>query len=151
MTTPGDPVPLADVGTSSSTRRFPFRFSGVPGVACRGFLVTPGTAWVLVSLHEVEARFGPWRVATTLDNVASAEVSGPYRWPAVAGPARLSASDHGLTFASSADGGTCLTFHEPLPPVQPLPRWTHPGLTVTVDDPAGLVALVRERAGLTGP
>ena len=30
---------------------------------------------------------GPWRVATTLDNVASAEESGPYRWPAVAGPA----------------------------------------------------------------
>lgn len=151
MATPGEPVPLPDAGVSSATRRFPFRFSGVSGLACRAFLVTPASAWATVSLHELEVRFGPWRVATPLDNVASAEESGPYRWPRVAGPARLSARDHGLTFATTAEAGVCLTFHEPIPAAQPVPRWTHPGLTVTVEDPSGFVALLRQRIGPDGP
>jgi len=128
--------------------RFPFEFSGIPGRACRAFLVTPTSASVAVSDHEIEARFGPWRVATPIDNVADVSVTGPYQWWFVAGPAHLSRTDHGLTFATNDLAGVCLRFHEPLAPAFPLPRWRHPGLTVTVADVEGFAALVRERAGL---
>ncbi|HEX2577826.1 MAG TPA: hypothetical protein VHK88_15855 [Aquihabitans sp.] len=151
MTTPGEPVPQAEAGTSSSTRCFPFRFAGVPGIACRPFGVTRSNASVTVSVHEVEARFGPWRVTTPLANVAEVTTTGPYHWWFVAGPAHLSRTDHGLTFATNDRAGACLRFHEPVPPAFPWPRWEHPGLTVTVDDVAGLAALVRERIQPTAP
>lgn len=134
----------------TATERFDFAFSGVPGLACRAFLVRPSTAWATVSLDQVEARFGPWKVTTALDNVAEVCVTGPYRAPFVAGPARLSLTDHGLTFASNDVAGVCLRFHEPVPPAYLFPHWHHPGLTVTVADIAGFVDLVRQRAGLGG-
>lgn len=151
MTTPGEPVPQSEAGTSTSTRRFAFAFAGVAGVACRPFLVTPANAWVTVSTHEVEARFGPWQVCTPLSNVADVEASGPYRWPLVAGPAHLSRTDHGVTFATNASAGACLRFHDPVASVYPLPRWRHPGLTVTVADVDGFVALLRDRTGAGRP
>ncbi len=149
MTTPGEAVPSAEGATSSSTRRFPFAFAGPTGLACRGFLVTPASASVTVSVHELAVRFGPWQVLTPLDNVSSVSASGPYRWPLVAGPPRVSRTDHGITFATNATAGVCLRFHRALAPVLPFPRWCHPGLTVTVADVDGLVALVAERLDRT--
>jgi hypothetical protein len=156
MSTPGEPVPSAELGTSTSTRRFPFAFDGPAGLLCRPFLVTPGDAAVTVSVHQVEARFGPWRVLTPIDNLATVTATGPYRWQLVAGPPRLSRTDHGITFATNATAGVCLTFHQPVAPVLPFPRWRHPGLTVTVADVDGLVALLEQRlavnrAGGHGP
>ncbi|CAN5870096.1 hypothetical protein BH23ACT2_BH23ACT2_11900 [soil metagenome] len=66
----------------------------------------------------------------------------------MAGPAHLSRTDHGVTFATNDQRGVCLRFHEPVPPVYPLPRWSHPGLTVTVAEVDRFVELVRHRAGI---
>lgn len=137
-----------DAADQGTVQRFPFAFSGVPGLACRPFMVNPATAWAAVSDSDVEARFGRWHVTTPLDNVAEVCVTGPYRWPFVAGSARLSFSDHGLTFATNDRAGVCLRFRQPIPPVYPVPRWHHPGLTVTVADIEGFADLVRARVGL---
>ncbi len=117
-------------------------------MACRPFGVTPGRARVDVGPDSLDARYGPWRVRTLLANVAEVSVAGPFQWWFVAGPAHLSRTDHGVTFATNDQQGVCLLFHEPVDPVYPFPRWSHPGLTVTPTDVDGFVALVRERSGL---
>jgi hypothetical protein len=117
-------------------------------MACRPFGVTPDRARVDVGFDSFDARYGLWRVRTRLANVADVSVTGPFQWWFVAGPAHLSRTDHGITFATTDDRGACLRFHEPVAPVYPFPRWAHPGLTVTPVDVDGFVALVRERAGL---
>jgi hypothetical protein len=87
------------------------------------------------------ARFGRWRVDTPLGNVASAELTGPYRpWMKVIGP-HLSLADRGLTFGTNTDAGVCLRFHRPVAGLDPLGVIRHPGLTLTIEDPAGLAAL----------
>lgn len=95
------------------------------------------------------ARFGPWVVDTPLANVASAEVTGPYTWFKVAGPAHLSLEDRGLTFATTDRRGACLSFHEPVGGIDPWGRIRHPGLTVTVAEPQRLVDLLSSGAGRT--
>jgi hypothetical protein len=83
------------------------------------------------------ATFGWLRVATRLDNVAGAHVTGGYRWWTAAG-ARLSFVDDGLTFGTNADRGVCVHFHDRVP--SRLRRSGHSALTVTVADPDGLAA-----------
>jgi len=112
------------------------------------FGVVPSRAWVDVRDGELRARFGPWRITTPVSNVASAERTGPYSWWKVIGPARMSMADRGLTFATTAAGGVCLRFHEPVPGVEPTGRIRHPGLTVTVADPDRLLDELRT-AGVT--
>ncbi len=68
--------------------------------------------------------------------------TGDYSWPKVIGPAHLSLRDGGLTFASNPDAGVCISFHEPIPGIEPLGLLRHPSLTVTVADVAGLVELL---------
>ena len=43
-------------------------------------------------------------------------------------------TDRGLTFASNGDRGVCITFHSPVPGIDPFGRIRHPGLTLTVLD-----------------
>lgn len=81
-----------------------------------------------------EARYGPWTVATPLTNLDGAERTGPYGLLRTAGPAHLSFSDRGLTFASNGDAGACVRFREPVPGIDPAGRIRHPALTVTVAD-----------------
>ena len=111
-------------------------------MAALPFGVTERSALVTVTSSEVVATYGPWRLATSRDNVSQASLTGPYRFVTTAGPARLSFADHGLTFASNGDAGVCLRFHEPVGGIDPLHRIRHPGLTVTVADCAGLAALL---------
>ena len=91
------------------------------------------------------ARYGPWTVDTSLDNVTAAEISGPYAIPKTIGPAHLSFADHGLTFASNPHQGVCISFREPVTGLTPSKRMRHPGLTVTVADCAGLVRALNAR------
>jgi hypothetical protein len=77
------------------------------------------------------AQFGPVRVQTSLDNIAAAELTGPYRWYTAIG-IRESWVDHGLTFGSTTAGGVCIRFHAPVRGLGLGAR--HPGLTVTVQD-----------------
>ena len=97
---------------------------------------------VTVEGDEVQATFGFLSVTTTIENIAVAEATGPYRWWRAVGP-HLSLADRGLTFGTTDRGGVCLGFTTPVHRV--IGPWDHPGLTVTVADPARLVELVGAR------
>lgn len=128
-------APLDD----TPVRVYPFRFGPGFRLAALPFGVGPDNARVEVTGTHLVARFGPWRVTTSIGNIVRAEVTGPYALPKVLGPAHLSFRDRGLTFATNRDRGVCLGFVEP---VRGLDRWgwvRHPGLTVTVADPDALV------------
>jgi hypothetical protein len=96
----------------------------------------------------VRARFGRLRLDVPVDRVASAEVTGPYRWWKAVGP-RLSARDTGVTFGTAGGYGVCMRFTEPVGPVFGPRR--HAGLSVTVEDPEGLVAAVAAARADAGP
>lgn len=85
------------------------------------------------------ARFGRWHVRTPILNVAGAEPTGPYAFLKTAGPARLSITDRGLTFATNGDRGVCVSFHSPVKGIDRTGRIRHPELTVTVLDVDGLL------------
>jgi hypothetical protein len=131
-----------------SARTFAFRFTTPYRLLALPFGVTPATARVVVDDVNLEARFGPWLVRTVLTNVASVEATGPYSLPKTAGPAHLSLADRGLTFATNPDAGACMRFRTPVPGMEPTGRLLHPGLTVTVEDVDGLIALLRTHTGL---
>ena len=128
-------------------RRFSFAFEPNYRRVDRAFGVTPASAWVELTDDTFHARFGPWRVRTDLANVAAARVTGPYSVPKTLGPAHLSFRDRGLTFATTSRQGVCVEFHRPVTGIDPLGLIRHPGLTVTVAEPA---ALVDELAPLFG-
>jgi len=71
--------------------------------------------------------------------VASVAITGPYQLLKVAGPARLSVRDRGITLATNAHQGVCIGFHEPVRAIDPVGAIRHPAVTVTVHDVAGLV------------
>lgn len=99
-----------------------------------------------VRVHDdgtLEARYGRFTVTTTIDNVAAADNTGPYN-PLKAVGLRLSAVDSGLTMGTTSRVGVCLLFHEKVRRVIG-PR-DHRGLTVTVEDPEGLIAAVTSPA-----
>jgi hypothetical protein len=121
---------------------FPFHFVTAYRLVGLVFGVTPRSAYVKVEDDLLVARFGPWLVRTPVANVAGTEVTGPYRMMTTIGPAHLSPADRGLTFATNPDAGVCLRFRKPVAGIDPWGRIRHPGLTVTVTDPAGLAALL---------
>lgn len=119
---------------------FRFRFDPAYRAAGLPFGVLPATTLVTVENGELRARFGPWRVRTPVRNVAGTEVTGPYSFIKTAGPAHLSFTDRGVTFATNGERGLCIRFHEPVRAMDPTGRLRHPGLTVTVADVDGLAA-----------
>lgn len=135
----GPPPPSAPLSTPPV---FPFAFDPRfrPLLALLG--VTPERSRVTVGGGRLVARFGPFVVDTPLANVADARITGPFRWFKAIGP-RLSLADRGVTFGSNADRGACVTFVEPVRALDATGRLRHPGLTVTVVDPEGLVAALR--------
>jgi hypothetical protein len=128
-----------------SARRFAFLHDPRFAVPLRALGVTCETAWVELDGKTLRVRFGRLGLSTPLANVAGAEVTGPYRWYRAIGP-RLSLADRGVTFGTAAHAGACVRFHEPVPALLG-PRVGHPGATVTVADPGGLVAALSERGG----
>jgi hypothetical protein len=128
---------------------FGFPFALPERVAGRLFGVTPATAELTVSGGHLTARFGPWSVDTSLANVADAALTGPYAWPKIIGPAHVSLMDRGITFASTNRQGVCIRFKEPVAGIDPFGLVRHPALTVTVDDPPGLIAVLQQAAEIT--
>lgn len=127
---------------------FPFRFAREYRLAAAPFGITPSTSGVAVTADHLEARFGPWVVATPIGNVADWKRTGPFTKPKTIGPAHLSLADRGLTFATNPQEGLCVRFGEPVPGIDPLGLLKHPGLTVTVDDLDGIdAALTAAKAG----
>ncbi len=118
------------------------RFSFTPAfrAAALPFGVVPGNCRVELIGPHLSVHFGPWSVSTPLANVNRAQVTGPYSWVKVIGPAHLSMVDRGLTFASNPHVGVCIGFVEPVTGIDPWGMLRHPGLTVTVADPDRLVA-----------
>ena len=122
--------------------RFAFFFDPRLAWLSRVFGVKPETAFVEVGRTGFVARLGPWGVTTTADNLAGADVTGPYRALKVAGPAHLSLADRGLTFATNAERGVCVRFLRLVRGIDPLGLIRHPALTVTVADCEGLVEAI---------
>jgi hypothetical protein len=123
---------------------FPFRFTPQYRVAAALFGVSPVRAGVTVGAGRLEARYGPWCLVTALTNVAGTDESGPYSRLKTIGPAHLSLTDRGLTFASNPDEGLCIRFHEPVGGIEPTGRLRHPALTVTVSDVSGLARAISD-------
>ncbi len=128
-----------------TVQRFPFRFDPAYRLAGLPFTVTPERAWVEVGDGRLRARFGLWSLDTPLANVTEASVTEDYAFLKTAGPAHLSLSDHGVTFATNGERGVCVRFHEPVTAIDPTGHVTHPGATFTVEDCAGLLAALDER------
>jgi hypothetical protein len=133
---------------AAGASRFPFRFAPAYRWASLPFGVRPGDAWVEVDAETMYARFGPWRLRTSMANIAAVDITGPYAFLKTAGPARLGITDRGLTFASNGDRGVLISFHRPVPGIEPTGSLRHPELTVTVADVEGLAAVLRARAGV---
>lgn len=122
------------------TREFGFAFEAryrLPGLV---FGIRPATARVIVTDEELLVRFGPWRLRTALSNIADTQVSTGYAWHRTAGPAHLSLSDRGVTFATTSRRGLCVSFVEPVRAIEPTGVLRHPAATVTVADPDALAA-----------
>ena len=119
---------------------YSFRFDPAYRIAALPFGVMPATTSVTVDDDVLQVRFGPWRLRTPRANIAGTEVSGPYSFVKTAGPAHLSFSDKGVTFATNGEQGLCIRFREPVRALDPTGRLRHPGATVTVDDVSGLAA-----------
>ncbi|WP_198653664.1 hypothetical protein [Actinocorallia populi] len=112
---------------------YPFAFAPRHRLLLRALGVRPDNSRVVVGDGFFSARFGRWELTTPLSNLASADVSGPYKAVKAIG-VRLSLRDSGLTFGSALRG-VCVEFRKPVRAFGPR---AHEALTVTVADPEGL-------------
>jgi hypothetical protein len=125
------------------TREFEFAFEGRYRLPALAFGITPATAKVVVTDTELLVRFGPWRLSTPLANVAGTQITGDYAWYRTTGPAHLSLTDRGVTFATNSRRGLCVSFVEPVRAIEPTGTLRHPGATLTVADPEALAEALR--------
>jgi hypothetical protein len=132
---------------------FPFAFTTAYRVAAAPFGVTSDNALVALDLvsRRFIARYGPWVVQSSIENIRGAKLTGPFGIAKTIGPAHLSFADRGLTMASNHRRGVCISFVEPVPGIEPTGRIRHPGLTVTVADCDGLLAALVAAAELDTP
>lgn len=126
--------------TATPTERFPFARQEPWSRLLPAAFQAPDRAVVEIGDLALSARFGPFLTTTAWTNVAGIERSGPLRWYRVIGP-HLSLADRGVTYGTATEGGVCVRFHEPVAGLFGSRR-VHPGLTVTVEDPDGLVAAI---------
>jgi len=117
----------------------------------RLFLVHPEACVVHLDAQRLTIRFGRWSLTTPIANLATVDITGPYTWWKVAGPAHLSPSDRGVTFATTSRAGVCIAFHEPVASIEPFGALRHPNVTVTVADPPRFATDVRSAIASRGP
>jgi hypothetical protein len=130
--------------------RFDFAFSRVLSWPLALLGVSPWTAHVDVTDEDLSVRFGPWSLTTPRSNVEGASVTGPYLPFRVLG-AHVSLADRGVTFGTSWRRGVCVRFREPVAAALPSGLLRHPAVTVTVEDPERLAALLeRTPVGVPG-
>lgn len=125
--------------------RFEFAFARSYRLPALAFGILPATAHVDVTDEQLRVRFGPWRLVTDLDNIAGAELTGGFHWIKTAGPAHLSFSDRGVTFATNGDRAVCVRFATPVRAIDPTGRIRHPGATLTVAEPERLLQALTAR------
>ena len=131
--------PVGDVEEDEISVRFAFLFDPVFLALGAPVGVLPQTTSVELDGDELRVRFGPWSLRTPRDNIAGAEVTGPYKLWRVAGGPHLSFKDRGVTFATNARQGACVRFHEPVTGLLPWGLLRHPAATLTVTNPTDLV------------
>lgn len=119
--------------------RYDFAFATTYRPAALLFGVLPATTWAELGPEGLRVHFGPWRLQTSLGNIEGAERSGGFSWIKTAGPAHLSFSDHGVTFATNGEDAVCVRFHTPVPAIDPTRTIKHPGATLTVADPGAFL------------
>ncbi len=117
------------------TVRYDFTFAPSYRPAALVFGVVPATTWAELGPEGLRVRFGPWRLQTSLDNIDGAERSGGFSFIKTAGPAHLSFSDRGVTFATNGDDAVCVRFRTPVAGIDPTRLIKHPGATLTISDP----------------
>ncbi len=136
----GAPQPVPDGGR----QRFPIRLGARSRPLLRLlFGVTEENAYVELG-HELDARFGWFRLRAPLANVKSWRTEGPWRWLTAIG-VRRSIRHGDLTFGGNHEGGVRLDFREPV-------RWLIfrvPALYVTVADMEAFAAALTAR-GIPG-
>lgn len=123
---------------------FHFRFDPRYTTLLRLGGITPQRAWLRVDDDELLVQFGVLKLRTPRTNIRRAQVSGPHK-PLKAIGVRMSLTDRGLTFGSSVERTTCIEFHQPVR-TTPADITSHPGLTVSVDRPEDLAALLNAEA-----
>lgn len=121
---------------------FDFRFDDRWKPILAGFGIRPSNSSVTITDEELDARFGPFRLRTPLDNVTGVETGGDYQWYRAIG-ARLSLADRGVTFGTNTESGVCVLFDSPVRALDPTGTLLHPGATFTVADTGGLADAVR--------
>lgn len=122
---------------------FSFRFDTRYSPLLRLAAITPDRAELTVDDERFTARFGIFTLDTPRSNVKSASVTGPHQ-PLRAIGVRMSLTDKGLTFGTSVERMTCIEFHEPVR-IKPVDIAAHPGLSVSVERPEELAALLNGR------
>ncbi|MGA9716315.1 MAG: hypothetical protein WBQ48_10835 [Aeromicrobium sp.] len=127
---------------TQATQRFDFSWETRYRLPALAFGITPWTAKVDVTPTELRVRFGPWSLQSALSNITGAQSSGSYAFLKTAGPAHLSFSDRGVTFATTSQQGLCVSFREPVSGIDPTHRIKHPGATITVADVEGLARAI---------
>lgn len=126
-------------GAVPRTTHFRFRFDWPMAAAAFLVGVTPRTTDVEVGEEHLTVRFGAWSLCTPLGNISGTHVTGPYAWPKVVGPPRLSVVDSGVTFATTSQAGVCIELDRPEAGALPFGLLRHRALTITVDEPDGFV------------
>jgi hypothetical protein len=131
------------VSRDGESQQFGFAFEDRyrPLLAVLG--IRPDTCALTLTGELLRVRFGPWLVLSPRGNVAGAELSGPFS-PLRAIGVRVSLADRGLTFGSSTAEGVCIRFRRPVSGSEPLGLLRHPALTVTIEDSAHLIGLLRQ-------
>ena len=119
---------------------FDFAFASSYVAAARAFGITPASTGVEVGPQWLYVRYGPWRLVTPRSNIAGATVTGGFSFAKSAGPPHLSFADRGVSLTTNGDRALCLTFHEPVPVIEPTGMITHPGATIAVADPEALAS-----------
>ena len=129
-------------GHDDQARHFPYRYDARLAALWGPFRAWPGRNGVtLTDDGRLVAVYGPFRVDAPLSTVRDAQVTGPFRWWTAVGP-RLSMVDDGLTFGTNANAGVCIHFEPRIHRV--IGFRDHSALTVTVADPDGLVAAIKD-------
>ena len=123
---------------------FDFVFDSRYAPLLKAALITPDRASLRLDDHELNVRFGMFRLITPRSNIAEASLTGPHQ-PLKAIGVRMSLSDRGLTFGTSVERTVCMLFRSPVR-TRPFDIASHPGLTVSVERPHDLVALINKGA-----
>lgn len=120
--------------------RHPFAFAPSYRLPALLLGITPRTAWVEVADGELRVRYGVWHLRTPVGNVAGSTRTGGFAWLKTVGPPHLSFSDRGVSFTPNGQDALCVTFHEPVPGIDPtgFTGLRHPGATLGVADPEAL-------------